>query len=380
MPQKYSSESEEIEEIDGAPPVESRAEVRERRLTQSISINRYLYLQTRQMETMLLGASDLSALLEIMLVSMPRHFGCQIAELWLYDPEGVLSGLLGGTQRYGDHLQMHADAFEMQELYDLEPDVVLVDATDSRMFEVLKSDHGIDYAMLLPLTDSGRMIGSLHFGMRDPAIYKGRAEEDLVAHLAAVTSLCFKNMVARQQVSQLTLLDPLTHISNMRGFEKDIAREISRARRAEQPLSVLMMEIDEYEDLYLHYGKVTSHFVMKKVAERIYSDLRATDYMARLSDTTLAVLIPASSEGLGYDIGTRMAGDINDFAVDDGRGAVLYVTLSVGLVTWDPQQYPAVDMPHLAKQMQAEAQKSLDSAKTGGGNRVARGRLSTMML
>jgi diguanylate cyclase (GGDEF)-like protein len=336
--------------------------------------------QTRQMEIMLLGAADLSSLLEILLVSMPRHFGCQTAELWLYDPEDVLSGLLGGSQRYGEHLRMLSDAFDMQELYDLEPDVVLVDATDPRMFEVLKSDHGIDYAMLLPLTDSGRMIGSLHFGMRDPVLYQGEAEEDLVAHMAAVISLCFKNMVMRQQVSQLTLLDPLTQISNIRGFEKDIAREISRARRAEQPLSVLMMEIDEYEDLYLHYGKITSHFVMKKVAERIYSDLRATDYMARLSDSTLAVLLPSCSESRGYDIGTRMAGDIDDFAVDDGRGAVLYVTLSVGLVTWDPQQYPAVDMPQLAKQIQTEAQRSLGSAKTDGGNRVARGRLSTMML
>ena len=36
----------------------------------------------------------------------------------------------------------------MQELYDLEPDIVVIDATDSRMFEVLKSEHGIDYALL----------------------------------------------------------------------------------------------------------------------------------------------------------------------------------------------------------------------------------------
>lgn len=64
-------------------------------------------------------------------------------------------------------MQLQHDAFPMQELYDLEPDIQLIDATDSRMFEVLKTEHGIEYALLLPLMDSGRMIGSLHLGLQD---------------------------------------------------------------------------------------------------------------------------------------------------------------------------------------------------------------------
>ena len=141
------------EEIEGAPPALSREEVREQRLTQTITLNRYLYLQCQQLEHMLLDAPDLQGLLEVLLVSMPRHFGVRVCELWLYDPEEVLAGLIVGGHRYGPHLQLHQDVFAMQELYDLEPDVTLFDATDSRMFEVLKSDQGIDHALLLPLMD-----------------------------------------------------------------------------------------------------------------------------------------------------------------------------------------------------------------------------------
>jgi diguanylate cyclase (GGDEF)-like protein len=268
----------------------------------------------------------------------------------------------------------------MQELYDLEPDIVLIDATDSRMFEVLKSEHGIDYALLMPLTDAGRMIGSLHLGLQDDSMVLGKAEEHLVAHLATIISSCFKSAVSRQQISQLTMLDPLTQISNMRGFEKDIAREISRARRADQPVTVLLMEIDEYDDLYDHYGKRRGEFVVKKVAERISSDLRATDMMARLSRPKFAVLIPGSGEMLGQEIAERMRGDIEDFAMDDGRGAVLQVCVSIGLVTWEPQSYPAVDMPQLARQMESVASKALEIAQSKGGNRVAQSRLSTLIL
>ena len=368
------------EEIQGAPPALSRTEVRQRRLSESVTVNRYLYLQTQQLEHMLLEAVDLQALLEILLVSMPRHFSFRTAELWLYDPEDILAELIVGGQRYGRSLQLHQDAFVMQELYDLEPDIVLLTPTDSRMFEVLKHEQGIDYALLMPLTDSGRMIGSLHLGLQDDALVVGESEEQLISHLATMISACFKSVVSRQQVSRLTLLDPLTQISNLRGFEKDITREISRARRADKALTVLIMEIDEFDDLYDHYGERSGQFVVKKVAERISSDLRATDMMARLSRSKLALLIPGSGEILGQEIGERMRDDIEGFAVDDGRGAVLQVTVSVGMVTWEPQQYPAVDMPHLARQMETVASKALALSQAKGGNRITLSRLSTLIV
>jgi diguanylate cyclase (GGDEF)-like protein len=368
------------EEIEGAPPAVSRSELRERRLSETITLNRYLYLQTQQLEHMLLEAADLQALLEILLVSMPRHFSFRVAELWLYDPESVLAELIVGGQRYGHSLQLHQDAFTMQELYDLEPDIVLLTPTDSRMFEVLKAEQGIDYALLMPLTDSGRMIGSLHLGLQDDTLMLGQNEEQLISHLATMISACFKSAVSRQQVSRLTMLDPLTQISNLRGFEKDITREIARARRADQALTVLIMEIDEFDDLYDHYGERSGHFVVKKVSERISSDLRATDMMARLSRSKFALLIPGSGEMLGQEIGERMREDIEDFAIDDGRGAVLQVTVSVGMVTWEPQQYPAVDMPHLARQMETVASKALALSQAKGGNRITLSRLSTLIV
>jgi diguanylate cyclase (GGDEF)-like protein len=368
------------EEIEGAPPLPSRAELSESRRTETLIVNRYLYQQTQQLELMLLEATDLQALFEILLVNMPRHFAFRTSELWLYDPEDILSNILVGAQRYGQSLQLLNDVFPMQDLYELEPDIELIDATDSRMFEILKSEHGVDYALLMPLLDSGRMIGSLHLGLQGDLLVLGEVEEALLAHLAAIISSCFKAAVSRQQISQLTLLDPLTQISNLRGFGRDIAREISRARRAAKPVTVLLMEVDEFEDLYKHYGERRGQFVIKKVAERLSSNLRATDLLARLGRPKFAVLIPGSGEMVGQEIAERMRRDIEGFAIDDGRGAVLQVCISIGLVTWEPQQFPAVDMPQLARQMETVGNKALDDAKARGGNCVAQSRLSTLVL
>lgn len=380
MTEDISRGGAEDEVIQGAPPVPSRDELRETRLSETITVNRYLYRQAHQLEHMLLDAPDLQALFEIMLVSMPRHFSFRVSELWLYDPEDILANILVGAERYGQNLQLVHDVYPMQELYDLEPDIVLIDATDSRMFEVLKTEHGIDYALLMPLLDAGRMIGSLHLGLQGEPLTLGEEEEHLLAHLAAVISSCFKAAVSRQQISQLTLLDPLTQISNLRGFARDIAREISRARRAEKPVTALLIEIDEFEDLYEHYGERSGQFVIKKIAERLSSVLRATDLLARLGTPKFAVLIPGSGEVVSQEVAERMRKDIENFSIDDGRGAVLQVCISIGFVTWEPQQFPAVDMPQLARQMEVVGNRALDDAKARGGNRVAQSRLSTLIL
>ncbi|GAB5453492.1 MAG: hypothetical protein Hals2KO_38200 [Halioglobus sp.] len=368
------------EEIEGAPPVLSGTELMQRRHSESVTLNRYLYQQTQQFVHMLLQATDLPSLVETLLDSLPRHFSLPAAELWLFDPENTLQELVVGAERYGPSLIFFEEVFPLQELYEVEPDVEYIDATDSRMFDVLKAEQGVDSALLVPLTESGRMMGSLHLGMREGSLFISGEEQALLAHLALIISSCLNASVGQERIANLTLLDPLTEISNPRGFQRDLGREIARAQRAEHALTVLMMEIDDYEELYTHYGERRGNFVVRKVAERLCSDLRQTDLMARLTQPRFAVLLPHTDELRGRDIAERMRLDIEDFPVDDGRGAVLQVCLSIGMVTWEPRQYPAVDMARLAVQMESVAEGGLDSAKARGGNCIRQARLSTMMV
>ena len=366
------------EEIEGAPPAVSRAELTKSRRAETHTVNRYLYQQTQQIELMLLQAPDLLSLFEILLVSLPRHFSFRVSELWLYDPEDTLAEMLAGAERYGQNLQLLSDVYPILGLYEAEPDIALIEATDSRMFEVLKSEQGIDCALLLPLQESGRIFGSLHLGLQDEVLELGESEESLLAHLALIISACFISAVRRQQAAQLLLLDELTRISNPRGFERDLAREIARARRSEKPVTLLLLEIDEFDDLYESYGERSGQFVIRKVAERLNSNLRATDLLSRLGRDRFAVVVPAGGEVVGQEVAGRMCRDIEAFSIDDGRGAVLQVTISVGLVSWEPQQFPAVDMAQLAQQMEAVGSRALHDAKARGGNCVARSRLTTM--
>ena len=92
------------------------------------------------------------------------------------------------------------------------------------------------------------------------------------------------------------------------------------------------------------------------------------------------MLLPGCSEFKAADVAERMRADVEQFTVDDGRGAAIEVSLSIGVTTWEPQQYPAIDMPALAEQMQSVASKGLQTAKSAGGNQVSVARLSVPLL
>ena len=234
--------------------------------------------------------------------------------------------------------------------------------------------------MLLPLTDGGRLFGSLHCGASDLSLFQSPAEEGLAAHLAAVISRCLLSRIADARLAALNVLDPLTQAMNQRGFEVALDREISRAQRELRPLSLVLMAIDELPDLQQHYGSRAADFALKRVTQRITADMRATDQLALLDDQTIALLVPGSGEVRTREIAERQRGNVGGMSIDDGRGAVLQVTLSSGLATWEPEHYPAVDMPQLAVQLRAAADKALNRSRSEMGDKVSVARLATLLV
>ena len=92
------------------------------------------------------------------------------------------------------------------------------------------------------------------------------------------------------------------------------------------------------------------------------------------------MLLPAANEVAGEEIAERMRHDLQEFPIDDGRGGVIEATVSIGVATWEPQAYPAVDMRQLARQLESTAGQACDRAGDAGGNRVQMARLKTLIF
>lgn len=345
-----------------------------------IAVNSHLLAGVLEAHRRLQGDDDLATLIMFLLSEMPASLGAAAAELHLLDVDGDIGRTLPSPLADHRGLTMSNDSLFLQSLYTSTPDIEIIGFADERMFRVLAWNPSANGALLIPLLDSGRLIGSYHLGLAQEAPGGGRGELKLLQSLVHGVALALQRTLRREKTRELILLDAETGVGNERAFGRGLVREVARARRLGQPLSLLFIKVDNLEDLCVSYGEAACRFLLRRLAQRVASCLRETDYLSRLENDRFGVLLPACSEPFAHDIGERLCNEIRDFAIDDGRGGVLYTTFSIGVVCWDPANLPAESGERLVGLLETEAASALAKTVSRGGNGVSISRLGALMI
>jgi two-component system cell cycle response regulator len=346
----------------------------------NVEVNERLLQRLQQYELMLLDASSLAAILDVLLLATPEHFDLSGANLTLLDPQGVIASLMPAQLDYGDDLQLVKDSFDMQQMYGVKPAIEVIDLSERPSFKAVASKEDLETLVLLPLLRDGQIVGSFHWGSAEPSAFRTAAELEFMMHLAAIIAICLENCLNAERLAKLSLLDPVTRLSNMRAFGMELRKEISRAHRNEKPLTLLMLQVDEFRAINDSYGHLSGDYAIKSVAANISSMLRSTDYLSRTEADQFGVLLPGCSVAKGQEIAERMRSEVEFMEIDDGRGANLFTSLAVGITSWSTHSYPAVNMEQLAGQMHGFAVQGMQRAAEAGGNRIVLQRLHTTMV
>jgi diguanylate cyclase (GGDEF)-like protein len=345
----------------------------------TVELNERILQRLQSYELMLLDASSLAALLDVLLNCTQAHFGLTGISLNLHDPEGELQSLLPEDMEFGVDLVLEPDSFDMQQLYGARPRVEVFVSEDPRALRAIANVDSGQSALLLPLVREGVLVGSFHWVSEDAAAFENEVELEFLNHLASIIAICLENCTNAERLASLSLLDPLTRLSNQRAFEMELRKEVARAHRSQKPLSLMVIEVDDFPSISDNYGNLSGDFVLKAVGRHIAGMLRRTDYLARLKGSRFALLLPGCPEDMGQEIGERMRSETEFMEIDDGRGANLFASLSIGMSTWAPQNYPAINMEQLSEQLKSNATSAMVRSHTDGGNRVSLSRLAAML-
>ena len=361
-------------------PAQVPSAVAEHSTREDIAVNRQLMLGVLEAHRWLQAERELADVISYLLYDLVVALDVPAAELQLLDTDGDLAGALPEALADSRALSLSNDSLALQSLYTSIPQIEVIGFADERMFRVLPWNPSANGAVLIPLVDDGRLVGSYHLGLAQGAAGSGRAELDLLYSLMHGVSLALQRVLLRQRTDGLVLLDAETGAGNRRAFWQVLGREIARARRTGKPVSMLQVKVDNLDDLCTNYGDAACRFVLRRMAQRLTSCLRETDHLSRLENDRFGVLLPACNEPHGHDVGERLCADIGDFAIDDGRGGVLYTTLSIGVVSWDPATLPAESRERLVTLFESEAASALTKSVSRGGNGVSISRLGALMI
>jgi two-component system chemotaxis family response regulator WspR len=167
------------------------------------------------------------------------------------------------------------------------------------------------------------------------------------------------------ELQRLTNVDGLTEICNRRHFNEHLQLEWSRSLRDQSPLSVLMIDIDDFKQYNDTYGHLGGDEALKKVASTLQLNAnRATDLVARYGGEEFALVMTTTPlTGASFMAG-KLRAAVRDLQLVDGPSAVVrHLTVSVGGASTIPQRGGS------SLQLIEAADKALYEAKRSGKNR-----------
>jgi diguanylate cyclase (GGDEF)-like protein len=100
-----------------------------------------------------------------------------------------------------------------------------------------------------------------------------------------------------QEFLRLAMVDPLTGLHNRRFAEERLTAEMSRSQRNGQPLTVVMLDLDNFKYLNDHYGHRAGDFALRAFADRVTSAIRGSDLATRIGGDEFVVLLPECAPG-----------------------------------------------------------------------------------
>lgn len=184
-----------------------------------------------------------------------------------------------------------------------------------------------------------------------------RAQEMLEGQTQALAA-------ANVNLQKLSSLDPLTGLLNRRAFDEQKTNIWDDAGYAERPISVMMIDVDNFKTFNDTFGHPAGDVVLKEVANLCQGNARGSDICARFGGEEFVVLLPDANEDVSVAIAERLREKIANH-----RWEHRDITVSIGLATDDPDGSTdrTIDFAELLEM----ADQALYRSKESGRNRVS---------
>jgi diguanylate cyclase (GGDEF)-like protein len=211
-------------------------------------------------------------------------------------------------------------------------------------------DAGARTAVWLPIPRDGAPAWLLALGWSDPDP-PGERLLGTLGRIAEDAGVAIDRAEALARMTGMARTDPLTELSNRRAWKDELSRELARALRGGQQLSIGLVDLDELKAFNDRWGHAAGDRLLHTAAVRWRRRLRMTDLLARIGGDEFAITLPGCALGEAITLGDQLRG-----ALPDG------LSCSVGVAEWTAGE----PVEALLKR----ADEALYQAKDGGRNRT----------
>jgi diguanylate cyclase (GGDEF)-like protein len=185
-----------------------------------------------------------------------------------------------------------------------------------------------------------------------------------IATAASLLGIALHNVQLFAEIRDHGLRDSLTGCFNRAHGLEVLESELSRARRSQNPVSVMMFDVDQFKRINDEHGHLCGDEVLSAVGQRLRQVLRRSDLRCRFGGDEFLIVLPETAAPGAARVGEWVRGEIEQIVVT-GRDAAIAPTISVGVATATAGEQ--------ADSLLERADRALYAAKAAGRNCVRGG-------
>jgi diguanylate cyclase (GGDEF)-like protein/PAS domain S-box-containing protein len=143
---------------------------------------------------------------------------------------------------------------------------------------------------------------------------------------------------SEKKYRELSIVDDLTRLYNSRHFYFQLKMELDRSNRYEQPLTLLLLDLDNFKAFNDAYGHVEGDHVLWRLGQVVKRCLRETDFAYRYGGEEFTILLPMTTSADGAVTAERIRTEFKKETFSPAPGQDVQVTVSIGIAQYKPQE------------------------------------------
>ncbi|MCT7951514.1 PAS domain S-box protein [Ancylothrix sp. C2] len=182
----------------------------------------------------------------------------------------------------------------------------------------------------IPMMAAGEATGVFYFSYQDKGQLT-KAKQQLAVTVARQVSMALANLQLHETLQNQSIRDPLTGLFNRRYLEESLDREIHRAIRSGQPLSVIMLDVDHFKQFNDSFGHDAGDAVLRELGIFLQSSIRSTDIACRYGGEEFTLIFPESCLESTRERAEDLRIGVKNLQVQHRRQFLERISLSLGV-------------------------------------------------
>ncbi len=257
-------------------------------------------------------------------------------------------------------------------------------------FESKSIFHGQGSLISAPISFGGKILGVLNVSHHQPDFFEPWQQHMLVLFSNILGQVLANHRLVhtlddlvQQRTSELrqalkvseaghqndkspSICDDLTGLYNRHYFFVEGVPLVANALRAQQPLTMLLVDVDHLKFINDSWGHAAGDRVLRLTAEELRGEVRTGDMLARLAGDGFALLLPNTGPDGAMEFAKRIQERMVDIPFDDSSDNAVVLTASIGMAVL--RHANGVQPGDLLEQLHYEASKARDYCKKHGRN------------